>query len=95
MKTLARPALRRPPQPEPDPRFWLGVNLHSLRKKKGLTQEALAKLADISARRLRDIENAVPESNPQLNTLSALAEALDVDIAVFFKHLPASELIEV
>lgn len=95
MKTLIRPTVARPVQPKPDAKFWLGINLHSRRKKKGMTQEALAKAANISARRLRDIENAVPESNPQLNTIAALAKALEVEIGALFKHRPESELVEV
>jgi DNA-binding XRE family transcriptional regulator len=95
MKTLTRPAVAKPIQPKPTPKFWLAINLHSRRKKLGLTQEQLAESAGISVRSLRDIENAVPESNPELKTITALADALEIEVGALFKHRPESELVDV
>ena len=95
MKTQVRPSHTKLPQPEPTPKFWLGINLHARRLKVGMTQDQLAKAANISVRSLWGIESAVPESNPELKTISALAKALDVEVAVLFKSRPGSELIEV
>lgn len=66
--------------------FWVGTNLNRLRRERGLTQEALAAAAGLTARRLRDIENAALESNILLETLSALAKALGVKTEVLFKR---------
>jgi transcriptional regulator with XRE-family HTH domain len=66
--------------------FWVGTNLHRLRLEKSLTQEGLAAAAGLTARRLRDIENAALESNIRLETLSALARALGVKTEVLFKR---------
>jgi transcriptional regulator with XRE-family HTH domain len=95
MKTLLRPSKQKLRQPEPNERFWLGVNLHRLRKERHLTQEQLAKAVDVSARRLRDIENAVPESNPGLNTIMALASALKVGVLELLGPGSEQDLVEV
>jgi transcriptional regulator with XRE-family HTH domain len=86
MKTLTRPAPKRLVQPELTPNFWLGYNLQKLRRAKELTQEKLAKISKVSVRVLRDAETAVPGNNPELDTISKLARALGVEVAVLFKH---------
>lgn len=86
VKTLARPSSKIPSQPMPTPLAWLGLNIRKNRRTLGLTQEELATKASVSARRLRDIENVVPDSNPRLSTLTAVATALGVDVASLFKH---------
>jgi DNA-binding XRE family transcriptional regulator len=83
MKTLARKPLV---QPVLTDAYWVGTNLCYLRKKKGLSQVAVAQAAGISARRLRDVENASWDVNVTLTTLSALAKALGVDTQVLFKQ---------
>ena len=89
MKTLHRPKTL-PPKDLGDA-FWVGTNLHRLRREKGMTQEKLAAAADISARRLRDLENAALGSNILLYTIEALAKALDVKTEVLFKRHRAIE----
>jgi DNA-binding Xre family transcriptional regulator len=70
---------------EPTDAYWVGTNLCRLRLEKKLTQEALARAAGISARRLRDIENADEGPNTTLGTLSALAAALGVPTPALLK----------
>ena len=71
---------------EPTDAYWVGTNLCKLRLKKGLTQESVAKAAGISARRLRDIENAELGPNTTIGTLEALAKALGVKTVELFKQ---------
>ena len=92
VKTLERPKTGKH---IPGDAYWLGTNLHRLRKKRGLTQEKLAASAGITARRLRDIEDADADSNVMLATVSALAKALEVDVADLFKHRREASAVEV
>lgn len=54
-------------------------NLSKIRKEKGLTQEGLARKANISYHTLVKIENAGIE-NPKIETVIKLADALGVNI---------------
>lgn len=54
-------------------------NLSKLRKKKGLTQEGLARKADISFHTLVKIEGGGIK-NPKIETVIKLAKALEVKI---------------
>jgi len=54
-------------------------NLPKLRKKKGLTQEGLARKADISFHTLVKIEGGSIK-NPKIETVIKLAKALNVKI---------------
>lgn len=54
-------------------------NLAQLRKKKGLTQEGLARKADISFHTLVKIENGGIK-NPRIETVMKLAKALNVKV---------------
>ncbi len=58
-----------------------GLLIKELRVKKGLTQEELASLTDLSARTIQRIENG--EVDPRSYTLQMIAKALDVDFSVF------------
>lgn len=61
----------------------LAENLKSIRKKKGLTREALAEKAGISAQSIYYIES---ESRwPRVEMVSALAAALEVPEAALFE----------
>lgn len=58
---------------------YLRENIRKYRKKRGLSQDRLTKMADITLTTLVKIENGL-NNNPTLNTLTKLAEALDVSI---------------
>lgn len=57
----------------------IGKNLRRLRKKKGLSQEKLARLADISLNTLTKIESGFAKK-PTIQTVVKLAKALGVSI---------------
>ena len=57
----------------------LAENIRKLRKKKGLSQEKLARLADISNNTLIKIEQEVAKE-PTITTVTKIASALEVSI---------------
>ena len=57
----------------------LGRNLKSLREKRGLSQDRLAKLADVANNTIIKIEQG-ENPNPTLETLKKIAKALRVSI---------------
>jgi len=57
----------------------LAENIRRLRKKKGLSQEKIARLADISNNTLIKIEQGIAKE-PTITTVSKLASALGVSI---------------
>ncbi len=57
----------------------IGKNLRKLRKKKGFSQEKLARLADISLNTLTKIESGFAKK-PTIQTVVKLAKALGVSI---------------
>ena len=57
----------------------LAENIRRLRKKKGLSQEKLARLADISNNTLIKIEQEVAK-DPTITTVTKIASALEVSI---------------
>ena len=57
----------------------LAENIRRLRKKKGLSQEKLARLADISNNTLIKIEQGIAKE-PTITTVSKIASALGVSI---------------
>jgi transcriptional regulator with XRE-family HTH domain len=56
----------------------IGIKLRRLRMKKGLSQYALAKEADVSREYIRKLETG--ESDPTVGMLQRLADALDVPV---------------
>lgn len=58
----------------------IGQRIVSLRKKKGLTQEDLAGVAELDRSYLSEIENG--HKNVSINTLNKIAEALKVKMSV-------------
>jgi transcriptional regulator with XRE-family HTH domain len=56
----------------------IGANIKRFRKLRGLTQERLAEKANISRSYLADVER--DRYNPSVDTLKAIAEALDVSV---------------
>jgi len=59
--------------------FPLARNLKKLREKKGLSQDRLAKLADVANNTIIKIEQG-ENINPTLDTLKKMAKALDVSV---------------
>ncbi len=57
----------------------LAKNIERLRKTKGLSQEKLARLADVANNTLIKMESGENE-NPTLDTLKKVAKALDVSV---------------
>jgi transcriptional regulator with XRE-family HTH domain len=57
----------------------IGKNLKKLREQKGISQDRLSKLADISSNTVAKLE--LDESpNPTIETLQKIARALDVKV---------------
>lgn len=59
--------------------FPLAKNIKKLRKRKGFSQDRLAKFADVANNTIIKIEQAENE-NPTLDTLKKIAKALDVSV---------------
>lgn len=57
----------------------LSENIKRFRKKKGLSQDKLAKLADVTHTTLVKIESGVND-NPTIKTLKKIATALEVSM---------------
>jgi len=57
----------------------IGINLKKLRKKKGLSQDRLSKLADISYNTVIKLESG-GITNPTIETLQKIAKALGVSV---------------
>jgi transcriptional regulator with XRE-family HTH domain len=62
----------------------LAENIRKLRKKKGLSQEKLARLADISNNTLIKIEQGIAKE-PTITTVTKIASALGVSIDILVK----------
>mgnify|MGYP001563190861 FL=1 len=59
--------------------YSLSKNLKKLRKQKGLSQDRLAKLADVANNTIIKIEQG-ENINPTLDTLKKITKALDVGL---------------
>lgn len=64
--------------PRPDIKAVLADNLRHYRKKKGLSQEALAELADTGRTHIGSIEQE--KANPSLDLLDRLADKLSISV---------------
>lgn len=62
----------------------IGKNIKKLRKQKGLSQDRLSKLADISYNTVIKLESG-GITNPSIDTLQKLAKALNVNIEGLIK----------
>ena len=62
----------------------IGKNLKKLRKQKGLSQDRLSKLADVSYNTVIKLESG-GITNPTIETLQKLAKALDVSVDELIK----------
>lgn len=71
----------------------LGTAIKQLRKKRGITQKALAEMANISANALNMIESN--ENFPQKGTLKAICGALNVPVSyVLFMSIDEEDIPE-
>jgi transcriptional regulator with XRE-family HTH domain len=70
-------ALAPKPRPLREWRRSVAANVRALRERRGLTQEQLAEAASIGPRYLQEVERA--RTNPSLEMLVAIADALGVD----------------
>ena len=61
----------------------IGKKIKEIRKSKNISQEKLAEMVSMNTRSILRLENA--QSSPTLETLEKVAEALNVDIKVFFE----------
>jgi putative transcriptional regulator len=57
----------------------LSVNVKRFRKKRGISQDKLAKLSDVTLTTLVKIESGINE-NPTIKTLKKIADALEVSL---------------
>jgi len=64
--------------------YPLSKNLKRLREKKGLSQDRLAKLADIANNTIIKIEQG-ENINPRLDTLKKIAKALGVSVDILIQ----------
>lgn len=64
--------------------YTLAESLRKLRENKGLSQDRLAKLADVANNTIIKIEQG-ENKNPTLNTLNKIAKALGVPIEELLK----------
>lgn len=61
----------------------VGENIRTIRKLKKISINKLSKLAGVSLGFLSDIENG--KTNPSIDTLEKISEALEVDVKDFFE----------
>ena len=62
----------------------LSDNIKKLRKKKGMSQDRLAKLADVTHTTLVKLESGA-NTNPTVKTLNKIANALEISIDELIK----------
>jgi len=62
----------------------IAKNIKKLRRKKGISQDRLSKLADLSLNTIVNIE-ASNNSNPTIETLEKIAKALGVSVEELLK----------
>lgn len=63
-------------------RVEFGLNLRRIRDEKGLSQQKLSNLADVSKTFLGEIERG--QSLPSIETVRAISEALEIEISELF-----------
>ncbi len=63
----------------------INKNIRELREKKGISQDRLSKLADISLNTVAKLESD-NNSNPTIETLQKVAKALDVKVEDLIKE---------
>jgi transcriptional regulator with XRE-family HTH domain len=68
----------------------IGKRIKKIRKHKGLSQEKLAELIDVSFQQVQKYESGVNRLNT--DKLQAIANSLSVPVASFFEDLPIEAL---
>ncbi len=71
-----------------DPKEYLSATLQTIRKEKGLSLDATAKLTGVSKAMLGQIERG--ESSPTVSTLWRIATGLDVSLTTFIEPAPSN-----
>ncbi len=61
------------------PKNTIGKNIKKLRKKQGISQDRLSKLADLSLNTVVTVESGANE-NPTIDTLTKIATAFDIGV---------------
>ena len=62
-----------------NPQSKIGKNLKKLRQEKGISQDRLSKLADLSLNTVVTVESGA-NPNPTIETLTRIAKALEVGV---------------
>jgi transcriptional regulator with XRE-family HTH domain len=62
-----------------NPQSKIGKNIKKIRQEKGISQDRLSKLADLSLNTVVTVESGV-NPNPTIETLTKIANALDVKV---------------
>jgi transcriptional regulator with XRE-family HTH domain len=62
-----------------NPQSKIGKNLKKIRQDKGISQDRLSKLADLSLNTVVTVESGV-NPNPTIETLTRIAKALEVGV---------------
>lgn len=66
-------------------KFLIAQNIKNFRKKQGLSQDKLSKLAEVAYNTIVKIESG-ENSNPTIETLRRIAKALDIKIEDLLKE---------
>lgn len=69
--------------------YIIGERLRSYRRQKGWSQELLAEHADLHATYIGQLERG--EKNATLETISKVAQALDISLSQLFENISLSE----
>jgi ribosome-binding protein aMBF1 (putative translation factor) len=77
--------IRKPPDDFPKYQEALAANVKRLREKAGLSQQQLATMTELRQAMVSDIERCQAHVNPTLETLTRLADALEVDVLVLLR----------
>lgn len=67
----------------------LGEKLRAIRREKNMTQQQLAKLADLSYKYVGEIERA--EKNPSIGVLNRIANAVEIDLLELLEFKSSAE----
>jgi len=77
----------------PSPKVVLGANVVAFRSQKGLSQKALSDKSKVGFRTLQRIEEAQPSSNPTMDVVAHIADALEVGFPDLFKPVDLTKTI--
>jgi transcriptional regulator with XRE-family HTH domain len=77
--------IKKPPDDFPKYQEALAANVKRLRETAGLSQQELATMTKLRQALVSDIERRQAHVNPTLETLTRLAEALEVDVLALLR----------